>query len=137
VAQFTYTTISGAYTDCEDNQVLLINTVNDIKTATFRGRLRGAPDASDVFCNESALISPRAHSSGSLILTIFNISSRGLQRLIPIRQLNWSITTKLTRTKAAHFRLATGYVGYVDPGTGFLRSALTSAAVSPPLTVRQ
>lgn len=53
-AEFDYIDTFGDYTDCLDGMVLLIGTVNDIKLATFRGRLRGSPSSGTITCNESS-----------------------------------------------------------------------------------
>lgn len=54
-AAFAYGSVSvGAYTDVQIGQTFLMGTENDIQKATFRGRVRLAPDGATFYCNESS-----------------------------------------------------------------------------------
>lgn len=55
-AQFAYHNVTvGAYTDVRVGQVLYIGVANDIKQATFYGRIRKATTNTTIYCNESSI----------------------------------------------------------------------------------
>lgn len=54
-AQFNYNNVTtGAYTDVEVDQVILVAATNDKTKATFRGRIRKAPTSGIIYTNEAS-----------------------------------------------------------------------------------
>ncbi len=124
-AQFSYTLISGTYTDVDKDMVLIIGTVNDITKAEFRGRVRLAPSASVIYSSESSqdftygnwfwiisafdptYILSRPDASGNELVD-YNLPYAGPQPMV--------------------LGLRTAYVDNVDSGTGKMRVAFDVSA---------
>lgn len=123
-ASFTYTGLGGVYTNCEDNQVLLMSATNDIKTATFRGRLRGTPDATHIYCNESAV----DFLIGNYFWVINTYDIQYIQSRpstndpqTAVELVNYNETYQNLKPRV--LGLQTAYAGFVDPDTNYLRLA--------------
>lgn len=120
-SQFNFTGTSGSYTDCLTNMALLIGTVNDIKQATFRGRLRTAPSSSIIYSNESS----QNFGTGSFFWVI---DTRDIQYVLSRpSSLDPETAEELVNYNQTYqgllpivIGLQTAYVGYVN-GSGYLR----------------
>lgn len=121
-AQFAYTDITvGAYTDVEYNMAILMGTTDDIKQATWRGRVReGAADATYVYCSESS--SDFAPGSYFWIIDTYDLTNK-LSRPddFGVQLIDYDVPYR--GQKPVVLGLRTAYAGWVDAETGKLRIA--------------
>lgn len=123
--QFDYGSVTvGAYTDVLPFQSLLISATNDITQSTFYGRIRLAPDATSVYCNESS--SEFAVGAYFWVLNVF-VPDYRLSRPSTnnpatfVELVDGSLTYEAPQPVVVG--LQTMYASWVDTGTGKLRLA--------------
>lgn len=120
-AAFAYNNVTqGSYTDVEVGQVLIISSTNDITKAEFRGRIRSAPDASIIRCNESS----QDFSIGAYfwVIDTFDVNYK-LSRPDSAGTEFVDYNVAYTGPEPMVVGLRTAYVDYVDSGTGKMRVA--------------
>ena len=120
-AAFVYNNVTeGSYTDVVVGQVLVIASTNDITKAEFRGRIRSAPDASIIYCNESS----QDFSVGAYfwVLDTFDANYK-LSRPDSLGTEFVDYNVAYTGPEPMVVGLRTAYVDYVDSGTGKMRVA--------------
>lgn len=122
-AQFNYNNVTtGAYTDVEIDQAILIATTNDKTKATFRGRIRSTPTSSIIYCSESS----QDFVAGAYfwVLDTYDVFYK-LSR--PDANGNELVDYDLPYAGCLPevTGLRSAYVDYVDSGTGKMRVAFS------------
>jgi len=126
-AQVTFDTVTtGAYTDVQVGQVVLIGTDSDIRKATFTGRVRLAPTSTLLYINEvSDVIANNAHI---WVIDDYRIMDR-LSRISAGAQLkDYSLTFQ--NTPPYVYNLQSVYAGVVDSSG---KIALSFAPLAQPV----
>src|SRR5260221_2189522 len=122
-AQFNFTNITvGAYTAAKENMCLLIGRVNDISKFLFYGRLRFDASPTYIQCNESSI----DFNVGDYFWVID--SHMPQYRLSRPSNLDPNTAVELVDFDESYANpeplivgLKTGYAGYVNPSTNYLR----------------
>lgn len=131
--QFNYNNVSvGSYTNVYVEQALLIGKVNDIKKATFYGRIRLPATSTIIYSNESS----QDFTIGDYFWVIDNHLPQ--YRLSRPSTLDPATAIELVDGDQGFSQpwpmivgLKTGYAGYVNPTTGKLRLAFDASQSFP------
>lgn len=124
IAQLTYDTVTtGAYTDIEIGQVILVSHTNDKRAAYFRGRIRTTPTNVLLYINETSV--EFTDNDYVWVIDTYDLTDRLARPVSGVQYKDYDLAYQGLLPVVNGLRLA--YVGWVDSGTGKLRIALNAS----------
>lgn len=129
-ASFAWTnTVSGAYTNVEVGQTILVSLTNDITKAIWRLRVRLAPNGTTIYCNETDAKIP--NGSYVFVLDTFEVwdrLSRPDSSTPPVQLEDYDLTFQKLLPSITGLQYI--YAGEKDTGTGKFRIALNLTGIT-------